>query len=212
MRRLAFGGEAINVAMSLLGQHLVRCDRGHRMVGRIVELEAYLGPHDLASHTVGGRRTARNESMYLGGGHAYVYLIYGMHHCFNITTGRRGSGAAVLIRAIEPLEGLDEMQRRRTASRSSRDLCRGPGRLCAAFGINRDLDAEDLRTSSRIWIERSGRIPDSQIVAGPRVGLGNAGTWVAAPLRFALRENPHVSRPLPAETAVEALERHEFGM
>ena len=212
MRRLAYGGQALDVAKSLLGQRLVRCMKGQHLVGRIVEVEAYVGTRDLASHTAGGRRTARNESMYLGGGHVYVYLIYGMHHCFNVTSGRRGSGAAVLVRAIEPLEGVEAMQARRTACRSRRDLCRGPGRLCQALDIDRGLDGEDLRTSDRIWIERGDRIPVSQIVAGPRVGIGNAGEWRYTPLRLALTGSSHVSTPVPTETVQDVFERHEIDM
>ncbi|MDG2422904.1 MAG: DNA-3-methyladenine glycosylase [Phycisphaerales bacterium] len=211
-RRLGFGGDAIGVARSLLGQMLVRCLGGSRMVGRIVEVEAYLGPHDLACHTAGGRRTPRNESMYLGGGHAYVYLIYGMHHCVNITTGRRASGAAVLIRAVEPMDGVDAMWQRRGAIRPRRDLCRGPGRLCEAMGIDRQLDGLDLRTSKQLWIERGFKVPFSEIVAGPRVGLGKAGKWEKAPLRLAIRENHYVSRPAPLETASRALETLEINM
>ncbi|MAT81836.1 MAG: 3-methyladenine DNA glycosylase [Phycisphaerae bacterium] len=212
MRRRAFGGEAIEVAISLLGQRLVRSHHGHRLVGRIVEVEAYLGPQDLASHSAGGRRTNRNESMFLGGGHVYVYLIYGMHHCVNVTTGKQGSGAAVLIRAIEPLEGVDVMEQHRTTCRSMIDLGRGPGRLCQAMAIDRSLDGEDLRTSSQIWIERASRIPLAEIVAGSRIGIGKAGRWKSAPLRFAVRENRHVSRPVPSKKAVAALEWHEITM
>lgn len=211
-RRLRFSGDAFGVARSLLGQHLVRCVDGQRVSGRIVEVEAYLGPHDLASHTAGGRRTARNESMYLGGGHAYVYLIYGMHHCFNITSGPRDSGAAVLIRGLEPLEGLEIMHVRRGGIRSTLDLCRGPGRLCGALAIDRDLDGIDLRESRRLWIERAGSVPDSDIMVGPRIGLGQAGVWTEAPLRLGLRGSGFISRPMPIEMGSRTLERAEMDM
>lgn len=191
------------VARSLLGQRLVRVLRGKRCSGRIVEVEAYLGPEDLASHTAGGRRTPRNESMYLGGGHAYVYLAYGLHHCFNVTVGRRGSGAAVLVRSLEPLEGIDSMQRRWSTSRSERDLCRGPGRLSKALGIKLVLDGIDLRCSDELWIEPMKRVPSSRVFTGPRIGLGQAGEWCDAPLRLGLRDCPFVSRPMPAGTVQE---------
>ncbi|MEE2908200.1 MAG: DNA-3-methyladenine glycosylase [Planctomycetota bacterium] len=211
-RRLRFSGDAFGVARSLLGQHLVRCLDGQRLSGRIVEVEAYLGPHDLACHTVGGRRTARNESMYLGGGHAYVYLIYGMHHCVNITTGPRESGAAVLIRGLEPLESLEVMHVRRGGIRSTRDLCRGPGRLCEALAIDRDLDGIDLRESRELWIERAQSVSDSDILVGPRIGLGEAGLWSDAPLRLGVRGSGFVSRPVPVEMGSRALERAEMHM
>lgn len=211
-RRRGFGGDALAVARSLLGQHLVRRLDGERLSGRIVEVEAYLGPHDLACHTAGGRRTARNESMFLGGGHAYVYLIYGMHHCFNVTTGRRGAGAAVLIRGLEPIEGIEIMRQHRGVARSKLDLCRGPGRLCEALGIDRDLDGIDLRKSRRLWIEPTGTVPGSQIVIGPRIGLGAVGEWADAPLRLGLSGCPFVSRPVPVERGSRALERAEMYM
>ncbi|MCH2133231.1 MAG: DNA-3-methyladenine glycosylase [Phycisphaerales bacterium] len=200
-RRRGFAGDAAVVARSLLGQRVCRSLDGALLVGRIVEVEAYLGPGDLACHTAGGRRTERNESMYLGGGHAYVYLIYGMHHCLNITTGPRGSGAAVLVRAVEPLEGIPVMEHRRGPRvRGPRDLCRGPGRLCEAFGIDRELDGLDLRTSELLWIERCRRVPDTRIHRTARVGLGkNLGTWMHEPLRFSLREDPYVSAPRPPQ-------------
>ncbi len=118
----AYGADPQTVARNLLGQRLVRVDDGRRLAGVIVEVEAYLGLRDRAAHTYGGRRTARNESMYLGGGYAYVYFTYGMHHCLNVVCGGRGDGTAILLRAIEPTEGLEVMFARRAAARHTRDL------------------------------------------------------------------------------------------
>ena len=149
--------------------------------------------------------------MYLGGGHAYVYLIYGVHHCFNVTAGRSGAGAAVLIRALEPMEGLELIQEAR-GKVARRDLCRGPGRLTQALGITRDLDGIDLRTSSRLWIERGGKVVDEQVVCGPRVGLGQAGEWVEAPLRLMLRDSSFVSASRTAKIGFEEIRTHQFAL
>jgi DNA-3-methyladenine glycosylase len=185
------------LARRLLGQRLVRVVRDVRMAGLIVETEAYLGSPDRAAHTHGGRRTPRNESMYLEGGHAYVYFTYGMHHCVNVVCGRRDEGVAVLLRAIEPVEGLDAMRRNRPRANGEYDLCSGPARLCEALRIDRGLDGEDLRASRRIFIERVRRtvLPDSRMEVTARIGVAYAGVWARKPLRFLVRGSPYVSRP-----------------
>jgi len=191
---------AVTVARRLLGQTLVRVlPDGTRLAGVIVETEAYLGRHDRAAHTFGGRRTARNQSMYLRGGHAYVYFTYGMHFCMNVVCGRAGEGTAVLVRAIEPTEGLQQMFAARPSARSVADLCSGPGKLTKALSIDRALDGEDLRTSQELFIERrrARLLPERLIGVSPRVGLNPepraAGTWATRPLRFFVRGSPHVS-------------------
>lgn len=196
-RLLRFDADAITTARRLLGQRLVRFVDGRRLAGIIVEVEAYLGPTDRAAHTWGGRRTARNESMWRGGGHAYVYFTYGMHYCLNVVCGAPGSGAAVLIRALAPCEGIDFMFARRRAARRETDLCSGPARLTQALAIDRSLDGFDLRTGASLWIERSRAraLPAARVVAGPRIGVGYAGAWAASPLRFHVRDDPHVSGP-----------------
>src|SRR5262249_54888643 len=128
-RFLAFVADPVTTARRLLGQELVHVVDGHRLAGRIVEVEAYLGAADRAAHTFGGRRSARNASMWAGGGHAYVYFVYGMHHCLNVVCGPAGSGTAVLVRALEPTEGIEAMFARRPAARRPTDLCSGPGGL-----------------------------------------------------------------------------------
>ena len=182
------------VARDLLGQRLVvPAADGTRVAGTIVETEAYRGPADRASHAYGGRRTRRTETMYSVGGTAYVYFVYGMHHQFNVVTGVADVPHAVLVRALEPVEGLALMRERRRAA-SDRDLTSGPGKLCQALGIDRALDAADL-LGPRVWIEHGERLPRAAIGRGPRIGIDYAERWAAMPWRFWIRGNPFVSRP-----------------
>ncbi len=168
------------------------------MAGLIVDVEAYLGAEDRAAHSYGGRRTARNASMYLPGGHAYVYFTYGMHHCLNVVCGRHDEGVAVLIRALEPSEGIETMSARRPAARRTTDLCSGPAKLTQALAVDLRLDGVDLRRSDSLWIERVRRrsLPGSRIADAPRIGVDYAGEWARKPLRFAIRGNPHLSKPI----------------
>ena len=193
--------DAVTVARRLLGQRLVRVlPNGKRLAGIIVEVEAYLGPHDQGSHTRGGRRTPRNESMYLPGGHAYIYFTYGMHHCLNIVCGERDYGSAVLLRAIEPTEGVETMFRHRPKARTLRDLCSGPGRLAQALAVDRSLDGINLMTSRSLYVERvrATRLPDASIGTSARIGLNPhpnfAGYWAGRPLRFFVLANRFVSK------------------
>ncbi|MGA0286796.1 MAG: DNA-3-methyladenine glycosylase [Phycisphaerales bacterium] len=184
---------ALDLARALLGAVMVRELDGTRVAGRIVETEAYPGGDDLGSHSRGGRRTRRNGAMFLAGGHLYVYLIYGLHHCVNVVSGAAGEGEAVLLRALEPIEGLEAMRRRRGAKVSDRDLCRGPGRLAAAFGIDRGLDAQALGRGHGVWIEPGA--PVARIGRTPRIGLGDVGAWADRRWRFIDRTSLHVSGP-----------------
>jgi DNA-3-methyladenine glycosylase len=172
-----------SLARALLGKRLVRVSRGRRLSGLIVETEAYLGARDPACHTWQNRRTERVSSMYLAGGHAYVYMIYGMHHCFNVVARGEGEPEAVLIRALDP----DSEALGRTD---------GPGRLCRALKIDRRLDGAALwRAEEIIFIEEAGLSPRrEEIGIGPRIGVDYAGDAAAWPLRFFWRGNPHVSR------------------
>lgn len=190
-----FRRDSVTVARALLGQKLVRVIDGQTLAGVIVETEAYLGPRDRAAHSYGGRRTARNESMYLPGGHAYVYFTYGMHHCMNVVAGEADDPAAVLIRALEPIEGVEHMRMNRPAARRDTDLCSGPGKLCQAMRIDRALDGVDLVTDERIRIElvRSRAMRGDRIGVAARVGIDYAGEWAGKPLRFFVRGSPHVS-------------------
>lgn len=147
-----------------------RTAAGVRVAGRIVETEAY-SEDDPASHCYRGR-TARNAPMYLAGGHAYVYFTYGMHFCMNVVCDRDGVGAAVLLRAVEPLEGIDEMRRCRPGVRD-RDLCNGPAKLCRAFDIARAQNGLDLLAAdAALRIEAGAPIPDAHVCTTPRIGLG----------------------------------------
>lgn len=182
----------------MLGQRLVRVlEDGTRLAGVIVETEAYLGVMDRAAHAFGGRRTARNESMYGPPGTAYVYFTYGMHHCFNIVCGRAGEPTAVLVRALEPTEGLDEMRRRRGLGPESPEtsLCSGPAKVCQALGIDRGLDGIDLAADPRLLVERARvrAFPGERLANTARIGVGYAEDWAEAPLRWLVRGNPHVS-------------------
>jgi DNA-3-methyladenine glycosylase len=180
----------IQVARGLLGQILVSEIGGRRTAGRIVETEAYLGPHDPASHAFGHRRTARTEVMYGRPGTAYVYFTYGMHWCLNAVTERLGFPAAVLIRALEPLEGLPVMRRRRgRGGVRDADLCAGPARLCQALGIT-GRENGGLLTKGRLRIVRDRRRRAPVAVTG-RVGITDAADW---PLRFVISGSEWLSR------------------
>jgi DNA-3-methyladenine glycosylase len=155
-----------------------------------VETEAYVGPHDPACHAALWRRTPRNEALYGAPGLAYVYFTYGMHWCANVVTEREGFPAAVLLRALEPLEGLGAMRRRRRIAPAEL-LAAGPARLTQALGIDRRLDAHRL-TEPPLWIAAGRPVPARRIAVGPRIGIRVAADW---PLRFFVRDNPFVSRP-----------------
>jgi DNA-3-methyladenine glycosylase len=178
--------ETVDLARALIGRTLVREGDG-RTAGRIVETEAYLAD-DPASHSYRGP-SKRNSSMFLAPFHAYVYKIYGTSFCVNVTSEREGEGAAVLLRAIEPLEGLAVMEARRGTTRV-RDLARGPGRLCQALAIDLDLDGVDLLRDRRLWL--AAGTASAGVGASRRIGITKAAERV---LRFYEKGNPFVSGP-----------------
>ena len=185
--------KVLAVSRELLGKLLVvPAPDGSRVSGIIVETEAYRGPEDRASHAYGGRRTKRTETMYQKGGTAYVYFVYGMYHQFNVVTSIENIPHAILIRALEPVEGIEVMLERRQGH-SGRTLTNGPGKLCIALGIDRQLDAADL-LADRVWIEEGRRVPPRSIASGPRIGIDYAEEWVDKPWRFWIRGNAFVSR------------------
>ncbi len=186
--------DTLLVARELLGKCLiVPAPDGARIAGRIVETEAYMGAEDKASHAFGNRRTARTSMMFCEGGVAYVYLIYGMYYQFNVVTGIESVPDAVLIRAVEPEEGLELMRARRPV-KQERNLTSGPGKLCAAFGIDRSYNGADL-LGEQLWIEQGASdVKQSEIVAGPRIGIAYAEEYVEKPWRFWVRGNLYVSR------------------
>ena len=183
----------LRVARALLGKVLVHDTPEGRTAGRIVEVEAYRGPRDRAAHTAGGRRTPRNETMWGPAGRAYVYFIYGMHYCVNVTTQPPGVPEAVLLRALEPLEGIDLMRARRGLPEGPVwKLCRGPGALCRAIGLTRAQDGADL-VHSRLRIVDAARTPTSRIARTARIGVAYAGTDALRPWRFLVRGSFAVS-------------------
>jgi len=182
----------LHVARDLLGKLLVVHTRnGKRVSGRIVEVEAYRGPEDRAAHSYGGRRTQRTEPMYSVGGTAYVFFVYGMYDQFNVVTNAADKPHAILIRAVEPVEGI-ELMRKRRAGQPDHNLTNGPGKLCIALGIDRRLDGADL-LGTQVWLEESEKIPRTRIISGPRVGIDYAAEWKDKPWRFWIKDNPFVS-------------------
>ncbi len=188
--------DVITASKVLLGKILVHeCSEG-TTEGRIVETEAYRGPEDRAAHSYGGRRTERNEVMYGEKGHAYVYFIYGMYFCFNITAGNVvGKPEAVLLRALEPVAGQELMMKRRgSVTGKVLNLTNGPGRLCMAMAISKAENKLDL-TSSALYIKDAPAVAEEDIVAATRIGVDYAGEWKDMPWRFYVKNNRFVSVP-----------------
>jgi DNA-3-methyladenine glycosylase len=179
LSREFYARDTVTVARELLGKYLVRVTGGVERIARIVEVEAYLGPHDLASHSSRGR-TPRTEVMFGPPGHAYVYLIYGVHHCTNVVTEPEGSGSAVLLRALEPVENIE-------------GRTQGPGLLSRAMDIDRSLTGHDL-LSDDFYLARPPEPEPFDVVATSRIGVGYAGEWAGEPLRFYIAGNPFISR------------------
>lgn len=192
-RKFYLREDTVAVARDLLGKLLVvRDESGRRVSGMIVETEAYLGITDRAAHSYAGRRTARNEVMYARGGTVYVFFVYGMYHQFNVVTGPPDHPHAVLIRAIEPVEGIETMRERRGAT-NDRNLTSGPGKLCIALGIDRSQNGEDLR-GTRVWLEDGPAFNARDIASGPRIGIEYARDDAANPWRFWAKGNSFLSR------------------
>ncbi|TFW10202.1 DNA-3-methyladenine glycosylase [Oxalobacteraceae bacterium OM1] len=177
--RSFYDRDTVTVARELLGMHLVHVQDGVERRGRIVETEAYVGPHDLAAHSSKGI-TPRTKVMFGPPGHAYVYLIYGMHHCMNVVTEAVGQGTAVLLRALEPVSGIESHTK-------------GPGLLCRAMGIDKRLDGADL-LGDALYLTPPPRGEAFHIVQRPRIGVAYAGEWAAKELRFYIDGNPFISR------------------
>ena len=178
--RAFYDRDTVEVAHDLLGKHLVHVVAGVERVGRIVEVEAYLGPHDLAAHSARGL-TKRTQVMFGPPGHAYVYLIYGMHWCMNAVTQAEGHASAVLLRALEPVKNVD-------------GRTQGPGLLCRAMGVDGRLHGHDL-VSDDFHIRAPGDEPKIRIVKRPRIGVDYAGHWARRLLRFYIRGNAFISKP-----------------
>ncbi|XP_054849241.1 DNA-3-methyladenine glycosylase isoform X2 [Eublepharis macularius] len=193
-----FNRPCVSLAKALLGQVLVRrLPDGRELRGQIVETEAYLGGDDTASHSRGGRRTARNTAMFMKPGTLYVYQIYGIYFCMNISS--KGEGAAVLLRSLEPLQDLDTMRQLRQAQHKSPakalkdwQLCNGPSKLCQALAIDKSFDQEDLACTAGVWLEAAPKAPpEDSVICTTRIGI--SGDWAHKPLRFYIRGNKCVS-------------------
>ena len=182
----------LTVARELLGQRLVRGVDGQRLSGLIVEVEAYIGEDDAACHAARGR-TPRNEAMYGQPGIAYVYFIYGMHHCLNVVTEEEGFPAAVLLRALEPQEGPEIMRRYRPGKPDS-ELTNGPAKLCQALAVDRSFNGVDLCTGEVLFVEEGRIVVQGEIEASPRIGIKADEAARSVPWRFYVKGNDFVSR------------------
>ena len=184
--------DTLLLGKKLLGKIIVTNKNSIVTKARIVETECYIGPYDKAAHSYGGKRKGRCEIQYNEGGYAYIYMIYGMHNCFNIVTARENMPESILIRAAEPLEGIEEMERRR-GTREKRDLLRGPGRLTKALGITREDYGEDL-CGERIYLEDDGyAIFAEDIEESPRINIDYAQEAKDYLWRFTIKASPYVS-------------------
>ena len=222
LQRAFYARDTLTVARHLLGQRLVRildsstgltadgstelAAGGQRLSGRIVEVEAYIGQGDQACHAARGL-TPRTKVMFGPPGFAYVYFIYGMYHCLNVVTEREGFPAAVLIRALEPLEGLPLMRHLRQ-NRPDGELTNGPGKLCQALGITREMNGIDMVRSDVLFIEKETEketpVPDEAVQTTPRIGVRGDERALTVPWRFVIRGSPFCSRRQVSGRAEEA--------
>lgn len=190
----------LDVTKDLLGKNLVHYINGERLVGKIVEAEAYIGNIDKAAHSYNDKKTKRNEAMFGPPGHAYVYLIYGMYNCINVVTQNEGEGTAALIRAVEPIEGIETMAHNRYGKpigelKKSQilNLTSGPGKLCMAMGITKENNGMDF-FGDTLWIEKPIKDDTFEIVETTRVNIDYAEEAIHFPWRFYIKDNPFISR------------------
>jgi DNA-3-methyladenine glycosylase len=198
LRREVLDQSTSSAARMLLGALVVRSSGTDTIIGRIVETEAYGGPDDRASHARAGL-TRRTAPMFSTPGTAYVYLVYGMHECLNVVAHEEGEAGAVLLRALEPIAGIDHMRRLRGGHEPDHRLAAGPGRLCRAIDVGRELSGHDLLAGDELWLAEppdDWPVANNAVAHGPRVGIAYAGAdWAGRPWRFWLRGNISVSRP-----------------
>jgi DNA-3-methyladenine glycosylase len=186
--------DVVSISRQLIGKVLCTRIEGQFTAGMITETEAYCGRNDKACHANNGLRTSRTETMYGAGGHSYIYLCYGIHHLFNVVTNREDSADAVLIRSIEPVEGIETILNRRNRINMGPVACNGPGKLTRALAITTNLDGTDL-LGDCIWIEdRKNTFSDSEIASSARIGIDYAGNDASRPWRFYLKDSPWISR------------------
>lgn len=192
--RSFYARDVLDVAPDCIGAILVHESAEGTVAGRIVEVEAYRGPEDRAAHSFGGRRTARTEAMFGPPGHAYVFFVYGIHWHVNLVTGAPGEPHAILIRAVEPVAGIELMARRRGMDPTRRELTNGPGKICQAFGIDRASYGADLSKPPLYLKPRPAGAPPPRIDRSPRIGVDYAGAWKDRPWRFFDADSPYVPR------------------
>lgn len=196
LKRAFYERDTSTVARELLGKLLVHETPKGDTAGKIVETEAYLGPEDKASHAYGSLRTKRTEAQYGPKGHAYIYFIYGMYYCFNVTSGRiHGKPEAILVRAVEPVLGTELMKKRRALSNERAvNLTNGPGKLCMAMGMSTKQNGVDLCTPP-LHIDAGEKIRKAEIAQTTRINVDYADEWKNKPWRFSVKNNAYVSRP-----------------
>lgn len=184
----------VQIAKELLGKTIHTNINGNYTAGLITEVEAYSGRNDKACHANNWVRTSRTEIMYAKGGHAYVYLCYGIHHLFNIVTNKEGTADAVLIRAIEPMEGIEIMLQRRKKAKIDKTLTSGPGTLTQALGISTKQHYGKWLLNNEIWLEDARLLKNSEIVASTRIGVDYAEEDALKPWRFYIKDNQWISK------------------
>lgn len=190
--------DTLTVAQQLLGKLIVRNIDGEELVCMIVETEAYMGPIDKASHAYQNRRTQRTEAMFLPGGYVYVYLIYGMYNCLNVVTTIKDQPEAVLIRGVEPLEGIETMRNnRRLKNTNDTNLTNGPGKLCQALAIDRQLNKYNLVTGGQLYIKENPKLDEIKIIKAKRINIDYAEEYVDKLWRFYIDGNKFVSKKKP---------------
>ncbi|MFA5528956.1 MAG: DNA-3-methyladenine glycosylase [Peptostreptococcales bacterium] len=186
--------DSVTVAKKLLGKLLVRKLGDEEIICKIVETEAYVGPEDKGSHAYQNRRTKRTEVMFEPGGYAYIFLIYGMYNCLNVVTNERDKPEAVLIRGIEPLKGIELIKKNRNIkSKKAADLTNGPGKLCEALAIEKDLNGYDLISGDQLYIKEADEKIDFEIVSSKRINIDYAEEYKEKLWRFYIKNNPFVS-------------------
>lgn len=200
LQREFYNRDSVTVAKELLGKYLVHVVEGKKLIGKIVEVEAYMGPIDKAAHSYNNRRTDRVEVMYGEPGFAYVYIIYGMYNCMNIVVEQPGKPQAILIRALEPSEGFESMSKLRfnksyeeLSKREKLGLTSGPGKLCKALSIDRTQNGEDL-CGNKLYLLEDSRDEPFQMITTTRINIDYAEEAKDFPWRFYIKDNPYVSK------------------
>lgn len=178
---------AKQLAQNLLGRYIVRKIGKRELVGKIVETEAYLGPEDKAAHSYRGRKTLRNHILFHPGGYVYIYLVYGMYWQFNITSRKDNKPECVLIRALEPMQGVKD-------GTDIKNLANGPGKLARWLRLNKSFYGQPLFVKKNLWLEEGDKIPLSKIISAPRVGIDYAQEWAPKRLRFYIKDNIFISK------------------